>query len=324
MAKLKTKLVYAPALILAIAGLGAGEAHANDTWTRGPGVYSFRICAKSVAGENPNLQLGDAASFGKPGGDSSSGAGGAGIAGSSSAGASSAPRGGSRVAGAAAVAGMGGGCDMTGLPRQSVTLTIEAWGGGGGGGGGASQSLGKPMGGEGGGGGGGGGYGKKVLTVQVPMSGAIVWYVQVGSKGAGGLTTGAASVRDGGNGGLSQVRVGTASGAVLVSSTGGRGGNAGYSSFGNNGGGPGVGTPDPWAGTSGLPGGDPTGCDGMAGGFGGAGGGPGRTGPGYINDGGNGGHGGYKKKAPQCLNHGNDYLLTGGAKGGDGLVTITW
>ena len=313
-------VTFSAALAAALLSLSLGEASAqaggsdlratsHGTWTRGPGVYAFRICAAEIfRGTASAVGLPEGGGIAPPASDDSGRGRSAGAA-----------------SGSQATAGHSG-CDIVLGFFGTTSITIEGWGGGGGGGTGAGQSSGKPIGGEGGGGGGGGGYGKKILTVQALTSGAIVWYVQVGSKGAGGLTTGVASVRDGGHGGLSQVRVGTASGAVLVSSTGGTGGYAGYSSFGNNGGGPGVGAPNPWAGTSGLPGGDPTSCDGMAGGFGGAGGGPGRTGPGYINDGGNGGHGGYRNSSPlpQCLNHGSDYLLTGGVKGGDGLVKITW
>ena len=305
-------------MLTSTVALSASEANASGSWTRGPGNFSFTICRMTITTiQGPSVYPGALVGGTNPDDGVPPGPG-------------IKPSDSPTSSGVGEMDGqqksMAPGCDIVLGFRGTASITIEGWGGGGGGGTGAGQSSGKPIGGEGGGGGGGGGYGKKILTVQAPMSGAIVWYVQVGSKGAGGLTTGVASVRDGGHGGLSQVRVGTASGAVLVSSTGGTGGYAGYSSFGNNGGGPGVGAPNPWAGTSGLPGGDPTGCNGMAGGFGGAGGGPGRTGPGYINDGGNGGHGGYRNSSPlpQCLNHGSDYLLTGGAKGGDGLVKITW
>ena len=60
--------------------------------------------------------------------------------------------------------------------------------------------------------------------------------------------------------------------------------------------------------------------------LGGAGGGPGRTGPGYFNDGGNGGHGGYLNSLvfPTCTDHGQNYELSNGVAGGNGRVVFTW
>ena len=320
----KSKLMYAPALILAIAGFGASEAHASGTWTRGPGVYSFKICATSVA--NPNQERGRAASLGKfeKEVDASSGVGGpAGIAGSSSAGAASAPRGGSRASAAAAGVSRGGGCDINGFPGQSVTLTIEAWGGGGGGSGGLPGVSGPSLGGIGGSGGGGAGYGRAIVTVTVPIVGATTYFVRVGAGGAGGdggaFNSSAASV----SGGKSEVRINSASGPLVASGAGGARGLYDYMGGGGWGGVPGSGTPDSWAGTAGYPGTPGGQCNGGAGGFGGAGGGPGRTGPGYIGDGGDGGHGGYNKR-PGCTQASLDYGRTLGVAGRNGQVKISW
>ena len=189
-------------------------------------------------------------------------------------------------------------CDVVLPSGTSTSVAIQVWSGGG-----------------------GGGYATLTQAVAAPLTGSVVWTVTVGGGGtAGAALTATSSLSgqyQGGKGGTSQVRVG-ASGPVLVSATGGGGGNPAQTQSGN-GGLPGHGSVNGWAGTAGYIGGAMQICSGGAGGLGGAGGGPGR-----INDGGAGGHGGYTHSFPHCTSAGQDYQLAAGLKGGDGKVTLTW
>ena len=219
------------------------------------------------------------------------------------------------------------GCDLVGAAGLTVPVKIEAWGGGAGGGGGEDAIGGR--GGNGGGGGGGGGYATTTIMVTFPSTGKLLYYVQVGSGGPGGHIVDPRNYRDGGYGGHSFVRVNSSGGPLIVQANGGIPGTSGYvvpgwSGYGN-GGAPGGGSINGWSGTAGYHGQNVSGCNGGAGGYGGAGGGPGRTGPGYINDGGNGGHGGYYHTgALSCNSHGMNYLLAEGAPGGGGKVVFSW
>lgn len=212
------------------------------------------------------------------------------------------------------------GCPMTGVPGQAIPLTIEVWGGGGGGA--SGQPADDYSSGDGGGGGGGGGYGKTTVTVVIPTGGGQAHYrVKVGAGGGGTLATSSTDTQ-GKHGGPTEFRA--TNGAVLVSATGGRGGNtemrAGCS---NCGGTAGTGSSNNWGGTTGYPGGSKAACRGGAGGYGGAGGGPGRTGGGYVNDGGNGGNGGNHHSPPICRDMKN-WDLRPGIQGGNGKVVLTW
>lgn len=223
-------------------------------------------------------------------------------------------------------------CNINGAPGQSITITMETWGAGGGGGGGEwtrTVSLGNKYGGSGAGGGGGGGYAKKTIAVVVPTSGAlVVYYVKVGAAGASGQLSGLVSVINGGSGGLTEARLNNASGTLVLQASGGNGGITGNNHItGPVGGAGGNGLiGEPWAGAPGFIGGVANTCNGQAGGLGGAGAGPGRTGPGYINDGGNGGHGGYYKSIvnPTCLAHDLYWGKTPGDAGGNGKVHFVW
>jgi hypothetical protein len=202
-------------------------------------------------------------------------------------------------------------CDMFGTPKQRVTLTFEVWGGGGGGGGGQPSSA-KPTtfyhkGGNGAGGGGGGGYGTVAYSFMMPNNGNVSFFIKAGDAGAAG----GQMQLFGGNGGDTEVRRQSFSGTIIVKATGGKGGNSGINSYGSIGGTAGTGTAGSWTGTGGGNGIEATGCDGGYAGSGGAGGGPRRTGPGYVNDGGDGGHGGYKLSAI-CVQHAANYLLSSG------------
>jgi hypothetical protein len=255
----------------------------HGSWSQGPGIHTFRICA-SVVGVRP-YDIRDR--FEQEGG--------------------------------------GGGraplCNVTALPGQSIPITIETWGAGGGGGAGGFPGKPANRGGKGGGGGGGGGYGRTVLNVLVPATGAVVYFVGVGTGGAGGQTSGASP--DGADGGFTEVRINDANGTLLLKASGGRGGSGGSNAYGNSGASPGTGTINAWPGTQGYNGGLPTSCNGAAGGFGGAGGGPGRTGAPYINDGGNGGAGGYRNQVG-CTAHGHEWGRAPGVIGGNGKASFTW
>ena len=211
--------------------------------------------------------------------------------------------------------------EIQACPGKSIPLTIEVWGAGGGGGSGHAGVGG--CGGHGCGGGGGGGYAKTTINVIVPTTPGVVkkLYVHVGSGGIGG----ALYKNSGGMGGVSNVKE-QYNVYYTISASGGLG--AQYANFyGSLGGAGGSGSINNWSGSSGTNGAIVNaGCNGGAGGLGGAGGGPGRTGPGYFNDGGNGGHGGYLHNLinPTCTEHGQDYLLSAGAAGGNGRVKISW
>lgn len=216
-------------------------------------------------------------------------------------------------------------CTLVAPAGQPIPIKIETWGGGGGGGGGGNAQA---YGGDGGGGGGGGGYATTTVTV-VPSSGTLTYYVWVGDGGIGGKTIDPLALRQGGPGGRTYVRQGSSTGQSVLQADGGAGGQTGtpiaYGYPGGAGGAAGSGTVNGWSGTVGYHGGLVTGCNGGGGGLGGAGGGPGRTGPGYVNDGGNGGHGGYYNGGIfSCNSHGMDYLLSEGVPGGSGKVNFSW
>ena len=260
----------------------------HGSWTHGPGTYSFTICAAGVRAGSP---VGEAAPLFQ------------------------------RVALTTSAAPAT--CDVVLPSGTTASIAIQVWSGGGGGGGGmagGSQAF-TGLVGVGGQGGGGGGYATLTQTVAAPLTGSVVWTVAVGAGGTAGAALTATSAINGqyqgGKGGASQVRVG-AGGPVLVSATGGGGGNPAQTQNGN-GGLPGHGSVNGWTGTAGYIGGAMQICSGGAGGLGGAGGGPGR-----INDGGAGGHGGYTHSFPHCTSAGQDYQLAAGLKGGDGKVVLTW
>ena len=279
----RTALVQQPAEVATRA-----VAAPHGSWTHGPGTYSFTICAAGVRVGSP---VGEASPLFQRAALTTR--------------ADPTP------------------CDVVLPSGTSTSVAIQVWSGGGGGGGGmagGSQAF-TGLVGVGGQGGGGGGYATLTQAVAAPLTGSVVWTVTVGGGGtAGAALTATSSLSgqyQGGKGGTSQVRVG-ASGPVLVSATGGGGGNPAQTQSGN-GGLPGHGSVNGWAGTAGYIGGAMQICSGGAGGLGGAGGGPGR-----INDGGAGGHGGYTHSFPHCTSAGQDYQLAAGLKGGDGKVTLTW
>jgi len=211
-------------------------------------------------------------------------------------------------------------CNINGSPGEYITITVEAWGGGGGGGGG--QPAAGTTGGNGGGGGGGGGYGKTSFNALVSSSVGVNYFVRVGAGGVNGATTGAYALRNGGPGGLSEIKQYYSAGPLVLKATGGAGG-IGVSGAGGAGG---SGTINNWSGLAGGSGATVNTCNGGAGGVGGAGGGPGRTAPGYINDGGNAGHGGYIHSLvfPTCTAKSNNFGLSSGVAGGNGQVKFTW
>jgi hypothetical protein len=350
--------------------MGVTGAQAAGSWVRGPGTYSFTLCASAavVSKEgriNPNLHFEDGGPDGNDGSGGASsltqqGGGGdkrssAGVKAPQSRAVAAAPRGGAsqgrsidnrrgaqgRATPAEIVTGGRGGgaggaqtgCDITGLGRGRVTLTVEAWGGGGGGAAGLSGHS-KPLqperepGGNGGGGGGGGGYGKAVVSATIPLSGATTYWIKVGAGGSGGVTGSLAAPRNGNPGGNSEIRANSASGQVLVQGAGGLGGHWGNMIAYGQGGASGGGAPNGWSGTSGTNGAVAPKCvnnvaDGSMGGLGGAGGGPGRSGPGYFGDGGNGGAGGATYTLV-CRAHAYNYGLSSGSAGRNGQVKITW
>jgi AbiV family abortive infection protein len=303
-------------LITAFASAGAMSAQAHGTWVRGPGTYSVTVCAESVVTQvghvYANARVGDGGPNG--GGQLAENAAGA----KRSAPVITPPPPPPPVA-----------CDITGVPHAPVALTFETWGGGGGGSAGApGRHKTTPFtapGGSGGGGGGGGGYGKQTLSTTIPVSGITTYSVTVGSAGAAGVPSTLYAPTNGQSGGLSQVRFNSTSGPLIVQGTGGAGGHWGNLLAYGAGGAPGGGNPNGWSGTNGYNGGvaGAHDCNGAGGGLGGAGAGPGRTGPGYVNDGGNGGHGGYTNTL-LCTAHGVNYLLSPGAAGGYGQVKISW
>ncbi len=238
----------------------------HGTWTRGPGTYSFSVCAYGTQ------------------------------------------------------------CDLIATAGQAIPVKAEAWGAGGGGGGGGEANHQGGSGGNGGGGGGGGGYATTTTTIVVPNGGGTQYYtVHVGAGGHGGAKADPAAGRDGGTGGNSDAQLGSGQYLYATGGTGGKSGKPGSNGTFGGIGFPGSGDFDNWAGTAGYPGAPGLICTGGGEGLGGAGGGPGRTGPGYINEGGVGGHGGYLNKGLiSCNKHGTDYLLAPGAPGGNGKVTFTW
>jgi hypothetical protein len=227
-----------------------------------------------------------------------------------------------------------GACDIVLSAGASLPVAIQVWGAGGGGaggegGGGACARCG----GMSGGGGGGGGYASLTKTVLAPANGPSVWTVTVGTGGTAGQkstdpwNSSVSASLAGGDGVTSSVVADGIGGPVIVSATGGIGGNP-HMTVNNQvrpiPGAPGTGSVGGWTGTRGYVSGSSGGaCGGAAGALGGAGGGPGRTGPGYFNDGGDGGHGGYAHTLG-CLAESKNHLLTDGSRGGDGKVTLTW
>lgn len=208
---------------------------------------------------------------------------------------------------------------------QSIPITMEVWGAGGGGGSGEIVGGTNGEGGDGGGGGGGGGYATTTINVIVPLSGTVKYYIRVGSGG----TAGQLNFNNGGNGEFSEVRLNNSTGYIVLIATGGIGGimgNDSHSGSGRGGNG-GSGTLNNWSGLKGGDGAiDLATCNGGSGGLGGPGGGPNRSGPGYFNDGGNGGHGGYYRNLvdPTCVSASANYQLEPGAAGGNGRVVFTW
>ena len=319
------------AAVLAIAFLSPASATLAQTggsWVRGPGTYSFKVCATSIPVDVGQADLSaarrDRERLGANGGpdgralESSS-------AQNASIEAAKAGRGRGGPPGKGASAAAVAGCDITGVAARKLNLTMEAWGGGGGGGAGTpgttkNHNL-KSPGGHGGGGGGGGGYGKGVIAITVPLTGATTYFVKVGVGGAPGIPSSTAALRYGNAGGSSEIRFTSASGPLIAQGAGGGGGHY-TGSAGWVGGAAGTGSPDGWGGTNGTAGGTPGQCTGGAQGFGGAGGGPGRTGPGYVNDGGDGGHGGYTHTlfCTGTVNSG----FTAAVPGGNGQVKISW
>lgn len=223
------------------------------------------------------------------------------------------------------VCASGPSCTIYGTPGQSIPITFEVWGAGGGGGGGQNSHA---NGGEGGGGGGGGGYGKTTITATVPMSGAVAFYVYVGVGGTAGVGSGTNYwTPQSGPGGYSEVKLGSLFGTIVMKAAGGAGGGIATGGVGAGGvGGSATSSSGAATNSAGLPGGNGaivTGCNGGAGGAGGVGGGPGA-----INNGGHGGHGGYYNAGSVlfggCTAHGDDYGLTPGAVGKNGLVKLVW
>ncbi len=219
-------------------------------------------------------------------------------------------------------------CDLQGNAGQNVSVKLEVWSAGGGGGAGEHGTI---LGGRGGGGGGGGVYTSRIVTITIPASGISSLYVLAGTAGARGyVDPGVNQTVNGQPGGNSTIWTGSLySGSVLISANGGGGGHSGVGpAYGYNdgvGGATGQAASTDWAGTAGYNGGVTSGCNGAAGGLGGAGGGPGRTGPGYFNDGGGGGHGGYHRNGWfSCNSASMDYALSNGSPGGDGRVVISW
>ena len=216
-------------------------------------------------------------------------------------------------------------CNINGTSGEYVAITVEAWGAGGGGGGGQPEAG--NAGGNGGGGGGGGGYGKTTFNAIVSSSVGINYFVRVGAGGVNGTTAGPFAGRSGGPGGLSEIRHYYSGGTLVLKATGGKGGTVGQGGGGAGfGGAGGSGTINNWSGLVGGTGAVVNTCNGGAGGLGGPGGGPGRTAPGYINDGGNAGHGGYLHSLafPTCTAKSNNFGLAPGVAGGNGRVKFTW
>lgn len=222
------------------------------------------------------------------------------------------------------IGAFGTSAEINGCPGLTIPITIEVWGAGGGGGSGGRSIDGfDGSGGNGGGGGGGGGYASMTMNVVVPVTaGALkILYIHVGSGGIAG----ALDYNSGGTGGESNVKE-QYNVYYAISANGGHGGQLAGNTYSLGGSG-GSGSINNWSGSSGTNGGIVSdGCNGGAGGLGGAGGGPGRTGPTYFNEGGNGGHGGYLHHLinPTCTEHGQDFLLSPGAAGGNGRVKISW
>lgn len=223
-----------------------------------------------------------------------------------------------------------GGCTITGTPGQQLAITFEVWGAGGGGG--RGQPATPSHGGNGGGGGGGGGYGKVTTTVTVPTGvGGVNYWVLVGAGGAGGVPPVGPATAAGRPGGFSEIRLGSASGTIVLKATGGGGGHQGHTGGGTPSGSPGAGgnvtissgSANNAVGLPGTNGAMVTGCNGGEGGTGGIGGGPGA-----INSGGKGGHGGYYNAgawlAGGCTSQSMNNGLSDGAAGGPGKVRISW
>jgi hypothetical protein len=226
-------------------------------------------------------------------------------------------------------AGRGGPCTIYGNPGQTIPIVVEAWGAGGGGGPGQqSKSI---KGGDGGGGGGGGGYGRATVSATVPANGSAAFHVVVGAGGIGGVPMiGSVYPQGFGHpGGLTEVRVGSAAGSIVVKAMGGARGEAGWVGSAGGGGGAALGGLSTSVGLSGASGGVVTGCHGGGGGAGGTGGGPGA-----INGGGNGGHGGYYNGTQVidspiqhlrvCSAESKDNGLTSGLAGKNGAVKLAW
>lgn len=221
-------------------------------------------------------------------------------------------------------------CTITGVGGQQIAIKLEVWSGGGGGGAGgpAGSNNSAPTGGSGGGGGGSGGYSTRPYTATIPTTGTIGLHVRVGAGGAGGVLAGGFAQHQGQSGELSEIRTGSALGAVVIHASGGAGGrdggfaNTGYPGTGGVAGAGSEHNPGTWVvGRTGVTGAVVQGCNGGAGGPGGDGGGPGN-----INNGGGGGHGGYYRKLalPTCTAKGHNFGLTPGAAGAGGRVTLTW
>lgn len=213
------------------------------------------------------------------------------------------------------------GCIINGAPGTTINMAIETWGAGGGGGGGQYNLGTEKHGTSGGGGGGGGAYTPTTLAVIVPASGTTTGYqVMVGAGGTHGPV--GPGFPGGGTGGASEIRL---NGQIVAGATGGAGGNIGLDLFGGGDGGVGgiasaggQGVTD--AGHPGGEGATVNTCNGGGGGAGGVG-----SGPGAINNGGVGGHGGYYHNIGQlCTAASSLNGLSAGAAGGNGRVKITW
>ena len=234
-----------------VAAPAQAAATTHGSWTRGPGTYSFTICAggarigSPVGAISPLFQ---------------------------------------RVALTASV------CDIAPPSGTTVSIAIQAWGAGGGGGGGRPGDSGKGGPSGGGGGGGGYATLTQTVAAPITGSIVWTVTVGAGGTAGPIITPQTQAPYIAGSGGASQVQAGGANGPVLVSATGGVGGQPssfGPPTAGQ-GGAPGHGSVNSWTGTAGYAGSLTGGCSGAAGGLGGAGGGPGRINDGGA--GGHGGY----------------------------------
>lgn len=197
-------------------------------------------------------------------------------------------------------------CVLNGYPGEQITVTIEAWGFGGDGQDGKSafNANGKKWPGRPAAGGGSGAYARTQVTLTVPVSGAITYWVRSGRDAYG-----------------SRVRLNNSEGALVLAA--GSGEDAMWDSWtiGGRGGvaptGPGITVVQ---GTAGGDVGDPGKCGGGSGGSGGA------AGPGGYGRGGAGGGGGYLNSVtnPTCTKQSLNNGWSKGEKGGKGGIRFTW